>query len=81
MSLDNHYEKIEKNLQYILKHYKENPSLDDLAHQAGLSKFHYLRIFKNYTGITPKQFLNRVIFHESQKYLKNSSILKTAYVL
>lgn len=81
MSFDSHYEKIEKNLQYILKHFKENPSLDDLAHQASLSKFHYLRIFKNYTGITPKQFLNMVVFNESQKYIKEKSILKTSYLL
>ena len=32
------------------------PSLDDLAHQAGLSAFHFHRVFKAATGLTPKAY-------------------------
>lgn len=81
MHIDNNYIKIEKNLQYILKNFQSNPSLENLSEQAQMSKFHYLRIFKKYTGITPKQFMNIVIFNESQKILKHTSILKASYLL
>lgn len=33
-----------------------DPSLDELAKQAGLSKFHFHRMFRRKTGLTPRQF-------------------------
>jgi len=32
------------------------PSLDALAHAAGMSRFHFHRVFKNVTGVTPKAY-------------------------
>lgn len=76
--MNENYSKIEKSLNFMMKNFKLNPSLDDLAKNICLSKFHYLRIFREYTWITPKQFLNFLAFNESQKYLKTKSMLKTS---
>ena len=35
---------------------EQAPSLDDLAQQAGLSQFHFHRVFKAVTGLTPKAY-------------------------
>ncbi|MES2858747.1 MAG: bifunctional DNA-binding transcriptional regulator/O6-methylguanine-DNA methyltransferase Ada [Pseudomonadota bacterium] len=35
---------------------EQQPSLDDLAQQAGLSPFHFHRVFKAATGLTPKAY-------------------------
>ncbi|MEG2980852.1 MAG: bifunctional DNA-binding transcriptional regulator/O6-methylguanine-DNA methyltransferase Ada, partial [Stenotrophomonas sp.] len=35
---------------------EQPPSLDDLAQQAGLSPFHFHRVFKAATGLTPKAY-------------------------
>ena len=35
---------------------EQPPSLDDLAQQAGLSPFHFHRVFKATTGLTPKAY-------------------------
>jgi len=35
---------------------EQAPSLDDLAKQAGLSAFHFHRVFKSVTGLTPKAY-------------------------
>lgn len=34
----------------------ESPSLDDLARSAGISRFHFHRLFKKITGVTPKAY-------------------------
>ena len=35
---------------------EELPSLDELAAAAGLSRFHFHRVFKSVTGLTPKAY-------------------------
>lgn len=40
------------------------PSLDDLARAAGLSRFHFHRLFKTVTGVTPKAYGNQ---HRAQR--------------
>ena len=32
------------------------PALDELAERAGYSKFHFLRLFRGITGLTPRQY-------------------------
>lgn len=40
----------------LIKEAETPPSLDDLAAQAGLSPFHFHRLFKAETGLTPKAY-------------------------
>jgi AraC family transcriptional regulator of adaptative response/methylated-DNA-[protein]-cysteine methyltransferase len=35
---------------------EEEPSLEQLAEQAGLSRFHFQRLFKQHAGVTPKAY-------------------------
>ncbi|MGZ7029732.1 MAG: Ada metal-binding domain-containing protein, partial [Terriglobales bacterium] len=35
---------------------EQEPDLDSLAREAGMSRFHFHRIFKAHTGITPKAY-------------------------
>lgn len=50
-----------KNIIDMLQAYPaDKHSLDDLAAQAQMSKFHFLRSFKDYTGITPHAYLNQL---------------------
>lgn len=44
-------------LQYLERHREEALDLDRLAGVAAMSKFHFLRVFKRVTGVTPHQFL------------------------
>ncbi len=45
-------EKFNGILEYIDSHYMDDLSLDDMASSAGFSKFHFSRLFKQYTGFT-----------------------------
>ncbi len=44
---------------YINEHFHENITLEQVADQAGFSKFYFSRIFKQYTDISFYQYLNR----------------------
>lgn len=44
-------------------------SLAELAHSAGLSPYHFLRIFKGVTGVTPHQWLLRARLREAAQLL------------
>jgi transcriptional regulator GlxA family with amidase domain len=46
-------------VKYISNHFAEDVSLDDLARGAQLSKYHFLRKFRQEVGITPGAYLKR----------------------
>jgi transcriptional regulator GlxA family with amidase domain len=54
---------VEKALAHLHANYAEDIALDELAAAAGLSKFHFLRVFSARLGITPHryQLLLRVV--------------------
>jgi AraC family transcriptional regulator of adaptative response/methylated-DNA-[protein]-cysteine methyltransferase len=53
----NDYERIAGVIRYLDKHHAEQPNLAMLAKRAGLSAFHFHRLFSRWAGITPKDFL------------------------
>jgi AraC family transcriptional regulator of adaptative response/methylated-DNA-[protein]-cysteine methyltransferase len=48
---------IDAALAFLVTHYKEQPSLGDIARVAGLSSYHFQRTFRAWTGLTPKRFI------------------------
>ena len=55
--LSEDYLRIEQAIQYLDKHYKDQPGLEELAASIGLSEFHFQRIFTRWAGVSPKRFL------------------------
>jgi len=41
----------------LIESAEEAPNLDALARSAGMSRFHFHRVFKGVTGVTPKEYL------------------------
>jgi AraC family transcriptional regulator of adaptative response/methylated-DNA-[protein]-cysteine methyltransferase len=50
----NDYEKIEKVIRHVKDHYIEQPDLHALSRIAGVSEFHFHRLFSRWAGVTPK---------------------------
>jgi len=54
---------------YIDEHIGERISLDELARQAGVSRFHFARQFRLSTGQSPMEYLRRVRIEYSKRIL------------
>ena len=58
--LHDNYKQIEKAIKFIDENFKEHPSIDEVAKNIGMSKFHFIRVFKKYTSQTPSFYLNQM---------------------
>lgn len=65
---------------YIDDHIGERISLDELARQAGVSRFHFARQFRLSTGESPMAYLRRVRIERSKSILqtRDSTIAEVA---
>jgi len=78
-TLNKTYKQIEKAIKYIDENFKEHPSIDEVAFNIGISKYHFIRVFKEYVGVTPQQFLHCVTLNYAKEHIKMSkSILDSS---
>lgn len=74
------YERIEKAIRYLEKNFRTQPKLADVAEQAGLSEFHFQRLFQRWAGISPKRFLQCLTASYAEQLLRESpKLLDAAY--
>lgn len=74
-----YYEYIKKAIEYFDENYSLQPKLEDVASHVGMSKHHFSRIFKEYVGVSPMQFLQATtISYAKEKLLNSKSILDTS---
>ena len=73
MSRD-HTNVVEETISYINKHFTENVTIEDLAKQAGFSQYHFIRIFKNETGMTPYEYIINIRLNTAKYLLRNSQL-------
>jgi AraC-like DNA-binding protein len=55
--------------QYMRKHCTEDIQVEDLAELAGFSKFHFARLFKQFTGMSYSNYLNQQRIIHAEKLL------------
>ena len=66
------YDRIEKVIRHIQTHHQEQPRLSELSKVAGLSAFHFHRLFTRWAGITPKAFLKCITNEHAKRLLARS---------
>jgi AraC family transcriptional regulator of adaptative response/methylated-DNA-[protein]-cysteine methyltransferase len=70
---------IARAIAYLAEHYADQPSLNDLAGQAGLHPHHFQRVFKQWAGISPKRFAQYLTVEHAKRLLQgNESVLGAA---
>jgi len=73
--LSDDYLRIEQAILYLEKHHKDQPSLDDVASNIGLSEYHFQRLFTRWAGISPKRFLQFLTKENAKDLLDRSKNL------
>lgn len=61
-------------IDYIRKNYATPLTLDDLVRQVNISKFHFIRLFKKQTGITPYDYLVNQRIHAAKLLLRTTDM-------
>ncbi len=74
-------EKFNLIFEYINNNFMEDISLEAIADVAGFSKFHFSRLFKQFTDISFYDYLNQRRVKEAEKYLLNPSLSITEIAL
>ena len=65
-------EEIDKAISYFSEHYNEPISIDDYAEQNHVSASWFIRNFRLYAGITPKQFILQKRIYNAEALLQNT---------
>lgn len=65
------FERISKAIEFINSNYKNQPSLNDIAEQINLSPYHFQKLFTEWAGVSPKQFLQYISLSHAKDLLKH----------
>jgi AraC family transcriptional regulator, regulatory protein of adaptative response / methylated-DNA-[protein]-cysteine methyltransferase len=76
----NDYARVEKAIRYLNDHSMEQPDLGAVAEVAGLSEFHFQRLFSRWVGVSPKAMLKFLTAQRAKSLLREarSSVLHAA---
>src|SRR3954470_20547884 len=72
------YNRIAEAIEYFRLNFKSQPSLEQAAEQVNLSPFHFQRMFRQWAGVTPKQFLQYLSVEHAKAILKKQATLSDA---
>jgi AraC family transcriptional regulator of adaptative response/methylated-DNA-[protein]-cysteine methyltransferase len=65
------YERIASAIRYLEAHWRDQPSLADVARHVGLSESHLQRLFTRWVGISPKRFLQQATAQFARALLRD----------
>lgn len=74
------YTRIADAIGFFRENFKAQPKLEEVADHVNLSPFHFQRMFKDWAGVTPKQFLQYLSIEHAKEILKqqDANVFNTA---
>lgn len=78
--LSEDYLRIEQAILYLENHYKDQPGLEEVAANIGLSEYHFQRLFTRWAGVSPKRFLQFLTKEGAKELLgRSENLLDTTH--
>ena len=69
-------------IEFIESEFERQPRLAEIARHVGLSEFHFNRLFRRWTGLTPKQYLAEVTSRAASDALRDEpSVMDAAHAV
>jgi len=68
------YNRIAAAIEYIRQNFKDQPNLDEVAEKINLSPFHFQRLFSEWAGVSPKNFLQYISVAHAKYMLKSKQV-------
>ena len=65
-------ERMKAAIAFLIKNYKRQPQLNEIAEEVHLSSFHFHRMFQEWVGVSPKQFVQYLSVEHAKKVLKET---------
>ncbi|MDX2428940.1 MAG: methylated-DNA--[protein]-cysteine S-methyltransferase [Xanthomonadales bacterium] len=79
MKSQDHYQLIAEALHWLCQNQQDQPGLEELANHVGLSPHYLQRLFQEWTGVTPKQFLKYLTKKQAMERLtQGQTVLDSA---
>ena len=72
------YQRVSKALAYLIEHRQHQPDLSEVSASVGISDFHLQRIFTEWAGVSPKQFLQYITKESAKRHLREHSVADSA---
>jgi len=74
------YHRIAEAIDFLKLNFKAQPSLERVAAHVNMSAFHFQRMFKDWAGVTPKQFIQYLSINYAKSMLrdKQSNLFEAA---
>jgi AraC family transcriptional regulator of adaptative response/methylated-DNA-[protein]-cysteine methyltransferase len=73
-----HSAQVARAIAYLAENFAAQPSLDEAAREAGLSPFHFQRVFTRYAGVSPKNFVAHLTLERAKDSLRRGQSVSAA---
>jgi AraC family transcriptional regulator of adaptative response/methylated-DNA-[protein]-cysteine methyltransferase len=74
------FERISRAIFYLERHHRDQPDLERIAAAAGLSPFHFHRLFTRWAGVSPNQFMRYLAVEHAKAALEaGNSVLEATF--
>jgi AraC family transcriptional regulator, regulatory protein of adaptative response / methylated-DNA-[protein]-cysteine methyltransferase len=79
-SPSSHFGKMEWAIRLLVNRSADQPALVEVASELGMSEFHFHRLFVEFVGLTPKEFVQFITLTNAKTLLRESNSLLTTAV-
>lgn len=73
-----HYRMVSQAIAYVVDNQITQPTLADVAAAVGLGEHHVQRVFSQWVGVSPKQFLQFLTLEHAKQHLRDESVMGAA---